>query len=225
MSDQEKPNLILSMQSRSARAKNRNNVTHITGAKTFHPRKGWINNRDPSISILPLLKQHKGQTILVQVYRNGKARKHGTIQGGDHAGERYSMRQIYQVPNTDKEINAAFRGKQHEGWFWLYHHGSDPEDGYHLQEGDTIRVFPVEHLRPQRNRQRFANGINHCVFQPILKWAELRLIEATSKSERSKMKGLANEVIKLRWKYIKGVPEHKMQEVVDLSWASIGAST
>jgi len=79
-----------------------------------------------------------------------------------------------------------------------------------------VKVFPVTELRPQRHRQRFANGINHCVFRPILEWAEARLNEDISSSERSRMKGLTNEVIKLRWKYVAGVPEHKMQEVVDI---------
>tara|TARA_B110000285_G_scaffold113310_1_gene128570 strand:- start:1172 stop:4417 length:3246 start_codon:yes stop_codon:yes gene_type:complete len=216
MTDQFLSPPILEMNQRAARVKARSNVTHITGKEVFHPRKGWIpGNRDPSESILPLLKQHKGQTILLQVYRNGKPRKHGTIQGGDHAGERYSMRQIYQVPNTDKEINQAFRGKEHEGWFWHWRHGSDPEDGYHLREGDSLKVFPVTELRPQRHRQRFANGINHCVFHPILQWAEARLAEVTNKTERSRMKGLVNEVIRLRWMYVAGVPEHKLQSVVD----------
>lgn len=217
MSDQFLSPPILEMNQRAARAKARSNVTHITGAQTFHPRKGWIpGNRDPSESILPLLKQHKGKTILVQVYRNGKARKHGTIQGGDHAGERYSMRQIYQVPSTDKEINQAFRGKEHEGWFWHWRTHSDDPDAYHLQHNDTIRVFATTELRPQRHRQRFAAGINHCVFRPILEWAEARLADVTSKTERSRMKGLVNEVIKLRWMYVAGVPEHKLQKVVDI---------
>ena len=216
MSDQFFP-VPLAMNSRQQRVARRSQVVKITGKEYFHPRKGWLSgNRDPSESILPILKANKGKTILVQIYRKNKPRKFGVIQGGSHAGERYSMRQVYEVPSTDKEINAAFRGKQHEGWFWHWRTHSDDPDAYHLQAGDTIRVFPVEHLRPQRHRQRFANGISHCVFHPILKWAEARLSEATNKSERSRMKGLVNEVIKLRWKYVAGVPEHKMQEIVDL---------
>ena len=217
MSDQFFPVPLAIMNSRQQRVARRSQVTKITGKEYFHQRKGWLpGNRDPSESILPILKANKGKTILLQVYRKNKPRKFGVIQGGSHAGERYSMRQVYEVPSTDKEINAAFRGKQHEGWFWHWRTHSDDPDAYHLQAGDTIRVFPVEHLRPQRHRQRFANGISHCVFQPILQWAEARLIEATNKSERSRMKGLVNEVIRLRWKYVAGVPEHKMQEIVDL---------
>ena len=171
----------LAMNSRQQRVARRSQVVKITGKEYFHPRKGWLSgNRDPSESILPILKANKGKTILVQIYRKNKPRKFGVIQGGSHAGERYSMRQVYEVPSTDKEINAAFRGKQHEGWFWHWRTHSDDPDAYHLQAGDTIRVFPVEHLRPQRHRQRFANGISHCVFHPILKWAEARLSEATN---------------------------------------------
>ena len=204
------------MNARHTRVARRSQVIKITGKEYFHPRKGWLpGNRDPSESILPMLKANKGNTILLQVYRNNKPRKFGVIQGGSHAGERYSMRQVYEVPTTDKEINAAFRGKQHEGWFWHWRTHSDDPNAYHLQEGDTIRVFPLEHLRPQRHRQRFASGINHCVFHPILQWAEARRAEATSAAERSRMKGLANEVTKLQWKYMAGVPESKLQSVVD----------
>ena len=205
----------MALTSRSLRAARRNQVTKITIAPVFHPNKGWTNLRDPSESILPLLKAHKGKTIMLQVYRSGKARKFGVIKGGSHRGERYSMRQVYTVPATDREVNAAFRGKAHEGWFWHWRTHSDDPDAYHLQAGDSVRVFPVEHLRPQRHRQRFASGLNHCVFHPILKWAESKLLNASTSSEKSKMKGLKNEVIKLQRRYQKGVPEHKLQSVVD----------
>lgn len=216
MSDQFLSPPILSMNHRAARAKNRNTVTRISSKEFFHPRKGWITNRDPSESILPLLQQHKGKTILVQIYRKGKAMKNAALPSGDNYGERHAMRHIYQVPSTEKEVNRCFKGKEHEGWIFHYRTGSDGEHGWHLQDGDEVRVFPVTELRPQRHRQRFANGINHCVFHPILQWAEARLAEVTNKTERSRMKGMVNEVIKLRWKYVAGVPEHKMQEVVDI---------
>ena len=104
----------LAMNSRRARVAHRSQVTKITGTEYFHPIKGWLpGNRDPSESILPILKAHKGKTILLQVYRNDNPRKFGVILNGSHAGERYSMRQIYNVPSTDREINAVFRGKEH----------------------------------------------------------------------------------------------------------------
>ena len=73
----------------------------------------------------------------------------------------------------------------------------------------------MEHLRPQRHRQRFRNGINHCVFHPILKWAESQLLDASDSKKKIKLKHLKNEVIKLQWQYKDGVPEHKLQSVVD----------
>ena len=206
------------MNPRAARAQKRSNVTRITSEQFFHPKKGYTSLRDPSESILPILKANRGKTILLQVYRNGRPQRQGVITSGSHQGERYSMRQIYSVPDTDREINAAFRGQSHEGWFWHWRTHSDDPNAYHLQDGDEVRVFPVTELRPQRHRQRFADGIKHCVFQPMLKWAETQLAEATDKTnkkQKSRIKGLKNEIIKLQWRYQDGVPEHKLQSVVD----------
>ena len=149
------------MSARSARLTNRSsNVFKISSQ----------NDRRPEISILELLKKHKGQNVRLVVYRGGRARKWGMIKDGSYAGQRYQLQRTYQVPATDKEVNAVFRGKQHEGWYWHFKTRSDDPDSYHLKVGDEIRIFPVQEIQPRRHRQRYRSGANHCLFEPIRNW-------------------------------------------------------
>ena len=169
---------------------------------------------NPSKSILPILKDHLGQSIMVVVYRNGRPRKTGMITEGEHAGETYDLRQQYTVPATERGVNTEFRGRHWEGWFFDWATGSNAI--FHLRRGDEIRVFPAEHIAivDGHHPQSFAQGVNHCVFQPMIKWAENKFAEAVSKQARSNYKCYLRKLHAYALTYEAGVPEGKIQEIV-----------
>ena len=121
-----------------------------------------VRDPNPSESVLPTLKAHAGQSVLLAVYRKGRAPRFAALPSGRDAGTRHALRHTYDVPATDREINSAFRGRHREGWFWDWRTGSDDPHAYHLRVGDEIRVFPAEHLQPVRRPQRLASGVCGC---------------------------------------------------------------
>ena len=155
------------------------------------PRKYKIRttrDRAPELSILPILHQYAGQSIKIVVYRKGKPRHFAYIKKGEHAGERYKLRQQYDLPEAKKDINNLFRGKHHQGFFWDWKTKSDDPDSYHLQVGDEIHVtsaVPIEHGRvaPQRFRQGMQK---HCVFQHLISYGESKLEAAQNDSTLTK---------------------------------------
>ena len=189
---------------RAQRLNNRsNNSVHITSQ----------NDRRPEVSILELLKAHKGKHVRLVVYRGGRARKWGIIKEGSYRGQRYQLQRTYQLPNTDKEINTMFRGKHHEGLYWHYKMRSDCPNSYHLQIGDQIRVFPVHPVTPRRHRQRYRSGITHCLFEPMKNWGLAKYGDAKSKESRSHYKRFVETCDELAERYEEGVPDADIQSV------------
>ena len=136
------------------------------------------NTRDraPEISVLPILLEHAGQKIKLIVYRKGKPRHFGYKKEGEHAGERYNLRQQYDLPEAKKDINNLFRGKHHQGFFWDWKTRSDDPDSYHLLVGDEIHVSPAVTIERGRVApQRFRDGIDHCVFEPMVDFGFYKL--------------------------------------------------
>jgi hypothetical protein len=184
------------------RTSNRSNVYRVT-------------DRSPAATILPILQQHRGKSILIQVYRKGRARHFGYITEGEHSGERYSLRQQYDVPETHAGVNNFFRGKHHEGAFWDWRSGSDAPESLHLQLGDEIRVFEASHLPRRRRSQRFLAGITHCVFTPMLEWGERMVADAKNKQDRWTSNSFVRTVKEMIERYAEGVPEEEFQSIVD----------
>ena len=162
--------------SRTERQSNR--LRHQASAITIRTN----DDRDPTKTILPILHNHAGQSIIIRVYRNGRVARKGFIKHGSSMGEKYILfQEDYDVPQLrigglpHADINNAFRGKNYEGWYWDWKTGSDIPDGFHLEIGDELRVFPANHVVPRRIVQRFANGVSHCVFTPMRVWAKQHL--------------------------------------------------
>ena len=190
-----------------------------------------VTDPNPSVAILPILKQHMGESIVLVVYRKGKARTRGTIKGGRDHGEKFALRHKYDVPDTNNEVNRAFKkGKHLEGWFWNWRTGSDEPHCFHLQPGDEIRVFTAEQLQPRRHAQAMASGVSHCVFEPMRAWAHHEMavyhakefLEAKGskkrnamQKEKSKFKRYAIACEHLAETFRAGVPDDCFQEVVD----------
>lgn len=95
----------------------------------------------------------------------------------------------------------AFRGEFLAG-------GSD--GGWLIYGGDNLLVMRPNDILPTRLVQRFRDGINHCVFTPIL--AKLN-VEEGSASYIKKQAQRLRAVMKLKALYEDGVPEDKMEEV------------
>jgi len=65
----------------------------------------------------------------------------------------------------------------------------------------------------QRIKQSFLDGLAHCVFAPILSWANERLTNAESESSKKRYKAKINKLNKYSKKYELGVPEDEIEDV------------
>jgi hypothetical protein len=63
--------------------------------------------------------------------------------------------------------------------------------------------------------QSFRDGITHCMFTPIRKWAEESHAEAKSKSAVSRYNAILNRLTDLEETYAAGVPEDRLHEVAN----------
>ena len=63
----------------------------------------------------------------------------------------------------------------------------------------------------QRIKQSFLDGLAHCVFTPILDWANKWLLETESKSSKKKANAKINKIAKYSKKYSDGVPEEHIE--------------
>ena len=63
------------------------------GSRAAHRARVYrVTDPNPSVAILPILKQHMGESIVLIVYRKGKARTRGTIKGGRDHVENFGLR-------------------------------------------------------------------------------------------------------------------------------------
>ena len=84
-----------------------------------------------------------------------------------------------------------------------------------VDKGDRILIFAPNNIPAARLRQMFRDGIEHCVFKPILS-----KLEATVCKSKDQMKKNLQRVAKLKELealYSEGVPEDKMEEVARAS--------
>ena len=97
-----------------------------------------------------------------------------------------------------------------EAFIQLFFAGSDE---LLLNEGDLVQIFRPTTLPAVRLQQAFRDGIEHCVFNPIL----LRLIAAMkttkSKDVARRYKQRIAKIKELAKLYKNGVPDDKMEEV------------
>ena len=94
------------------------------------------------------------------------------------------------------------------------------ENVYKFEEGDVFRILGPTQLQAKLLIQRFREGINHCVFTPVI----LKLKDMTEDVSPSTKKRLIARIKKLNslaLMYADGVPESKMDEVAKVSGLKI----
>lgn len=77
----------------------------------------------------------------------------------------------------------------------------------------TITVNPLRYVTERAFPQLFADGVNHCMFQPILEWAFEKQDTSKSKSAKVRYSGMINKLNKYIKKYKDGIPEKDIQDV------------
>ncbi len=77
----------------------------------------------------------------------------------------------------------------------------------------TITISPYREVIPRRTQQAFADGINHCMFTPILQWSMFKHAESKSKSAVKRYSTVINKVLNYIEKYKTGVPENCLQGI------------
>ena len=117
------------------------------------------------------------------------------------------------TPGYDFEILHTKQSKDFIRQFYI----SGSEGGFKFDEGDRLLIVAPNTLSAVRLRQMFRDGIEHCVFVPILK----RLTDAIGTTEsKDRKKRLAQRIAKideLKELYDAGVPEDKMEDVAKAS--------
>lgn len=93
-------------------------------------------------------------------------------------------------------------------------------DEYRINVGEIILVLKPSAISAERLAQRFRDGINHCVFTPIVAKLNSRLTDA-SKETAKRLRQRLNKLASLRVQYALGVPEDKMEEVASTSGIKI----
>ena len=77
----------------------------------------------------------------------------------------------------------------------------------------TITVNPLRYVTARALPQLFADGVDHCMFQPILDWAYEKQEESKSKSAKKRYYTMINKLNKYTIKYKDGIPENCIQDV------------
>lgn len=118
------------------------------------------------------------------------------------------------TPGFDFEIMHTLQSKDFVRQFYL---NGGSEAGFKFNEGDRLVIVAPTTLSALKLRQMFRDGIEHCVFVPILK----RLTDAIGTTDsKDRKKRLAQRIAKineLKELYDSGVPEEKMEDVAKAS--------
>ena len=98
--------------------------------------------------------------------------------------------------------------------FFIYEGGDFIE---RMIEGGSLLIFKPTSLPIVRLRQMFRDGIDHCVFSPILKKLTESMKSCKSKESIKRYKQRINKLQDLEEFYSTGVPEDKMEEIAKAS--------
>ena len=112
------------------------------------------------------------------------------------------------TPNIDREFQLGGL----RPFIMLFQQGSDE---WLISPEDNVMIFAPTNIPGARLRQMFRDGIEHCVFKPIL-----RKVEGTVCKSKDQMKKNMQRIARLKQLeelYNDGVPEDKMEEVAKAS--------
>lgn len=110
-----------------------------------------------------------------------------------------------QVPDNQNEFVKLFY-RYESGSFNIY-----------MGQGGSLMIFKPSNIPSVRLRQMFRQGIEHCVFVPILKKLNDSLANCKSKDSAKRYTQRINKLKDLEALYENGVPEDKMEEVAKAS--------
>lgn len=145
--------------------------------------------------------------FLKDVYKRIKNNKTIRIVSENIVSENYILRldETRNTPTTEKDfVNLFFRYEN--GRFNSY-----------MDEGASLLIFKPTNIPALRLRQMFREGIEHCVFVPILKKLNESLANCKSKDSIKRYIQRINKVKDLEAVYENGVPEDKMELVAKAS--------
>ena len=150
------------------------------------------------------------------IYYRGKG---DTWVSNGRASPRYGDH-TYSVPK--QRINKYFRDQKiYYDWVIAYSAGypqiSPGSPIPYLNAGDVIRVFIIDKVKalPKHRKQSFAQGISHCLLQPIIQdLSQKRDMAKTTKSKSNYNCGL-KVLMGYEEKYRDGIPEAVLPELVE----------
>ena len=152
----------------------------------------------------PILRRFAGQQVMVTttVYGNLGVKSHVVR---------------LNIPATG--FSSWFK----KNWFEFMHDsdktkievmGRSVDDKYSIGASRvTITVNPLRYVTERALPQLFADGVNHCMFQPILEWAFEKQVTGKTKSTKKRYSGMINKLNKYTTKYKDGIPEKDIQDV------------
>ena len=125
----------------------------------------------------------------------------------------------YFIPKD--RINKYFRNKN-KAYDWLLQYAG----GYHispghpipyLHPGDVLKVVIIEPVKPlpKHRSQSFAQGIDHCLLQPIINDFSEKMLLAKSKSSKSNYNCGIKVLTEYKEKYRSGIPETVLPQLVE----------
>ena len=129
-----------------------------------------------------------------------------------------------------EKINKYFRDNQSTFFHWTIQYPTrwiEPGNPIPvLNPGDTIKVFILDKIQPlpKHRNQSFAQGLNHCLLQPIIQDLADKKDAAKSKKSKSNYNCGIKVLTEYEEKYRSGIPEEMLPQLVeDTAAAHAGA--
>ena len=126
----------------------------------------------------------------------------------------------YNIPTGNKQINKFFRDN-HLYYHWVIQYPALWIQPTHpislLNPGDIIKVFIIDNVKPlpTHRNQSFAQGISHCLLQPIIQDLTDKKDVAKSKKSKSNYNCGIKVLSRYEEKYRSGIPEDVLPELVE----------
>lgn len=151
-----------------------------------------------------IFKQYKGQTIQISL-RYYSPKKGAIITNSE----------ITDIPKTGFNSwwniftqNALFPNSE-DGWIFDEYYNPSGRDRAQLM------IMSANKVGMSNYQQFFLDGTTHCVFQPILNWAEQNKAKAKSKTAKSRYNVIAKKTEQYITQYSAGVPADDFQKITD----------
>jgi hypothetical protein len=117
---------------------------------------------------------------------------------------------------VDATLDVGTGDRDYKAFRLNFLHGSD---SYKFEGGTKFLILQPTAIERRRLVQRFREGINHCVFTPVI--SKLKSMVDVSPATRKRLGQRINKLTALSTIYADGVPESKMDEVARASGLKI----